>query len=1101
MSIRAPRRPGDPLPPGTLGRALAQVLILLGLLGIVFTGLAALVYVDRLANLGVVWGTQQTPIAGTQRNPLGVNVFLEKEADPANVRRTLRIAHDGGFTLIRQGFFWNDIEIAGKGDFVDRRSGPPHSAWDKYDYIVDQARAFNLDILARLDAPPDWAALCPGPGGHSAPARISDYADFVAAVVSRYRGKIRYFQIWNEPNLEGEWASKVGGRCVRQPNAVEYTALLKAAYQAAHAANPDAVVLMAPLAQTIETGPANLSDLLYLQEMYDAGARPYFDIASVMAYGLSYPPDDRRADPQHINFARPVLTRAIMERNGDGAKGIWSLEYGWISLPADWATNPANKPGIWGNTDEDTQASYLLDGYRRARAEWPWMGPLFVWHMRDPAPLPHEPQPYFGILNADWSPRPAYVALQRYSRRFPVADTGAGTPENPAFTTAGAWEQTPGAGGPLYTATALSSAGTLTFEGSAVDLVFAAGPAPAGVAVLLDGAPPSGWPVDGAGQGIATVPAAGGSGERIAPAPGWPAPPGRPALRLPVAAGLTPARHTLTIRPADGTAPLALLGYVVGRQDARDWMLTLGYTLLTGLALWLGVRSTFRLVALPRLVRQTMAQPGPAGESARAGVTVAAMALVLAAYYLLPWEKAALVPLAAWVLLAAWRPDLALAVTMATIPFFSAPRTLFAWSFPLSETCLWTILFAWGLHRAGHAWAARRGQGARFPGVDPLPIAPAPPGAVAWRERLRLLLQRDLFGAPAVALLVAGTISLLTVANPDYLKSSLHAYRWVIVEPVLLYFLVTEIRPERHQALRLADGLIAGAAIAAAIAVADGLLNTLGHTLQVQGVVRYQGLFTDPNNLGLFLGRSLAFTVPLALHLPRAAEQGRRRAYALATLLLIPALLLSYSRGAWLAVAVALGVVLWMAGGRPARIFAAGLVVVAGGLLLAAEAHLLPERIFHTGSGLIRLDLWKTALTMVRDHPIFGIGLDQFLNQHQGPYLDPAHLEEYWLSHPHNLVLDWWLSLGIIGVLLAGWIAIRYGRGALTLVRHADPWAAAMAQAGLAGMLAVLVHGLVDNSYFLQDLALTFWLFCALLQIIWRQAPAPPDGETGFRRP
>jgi putative inorganic carbon (hco3(-)) transporter len=169
------------------------------------------------------------------------------------------------------------------------------------------------------------------------------------------------------------------------------------------------------------------------------------------------------------------------------------------------------------------------------------------------------------------------------------------------------------------------------------------------------------------------------------------------------------------------------------------------------------------------------------------------------------------------------------------------------------------------------------------------------------------------------------------------------------------------------------------------------------------------------------------------------------------------------------------------------------------GLLAAAALGLLPERIVHQGSGLIRIDLWKSALAMLRDHPVFGVGLDQFLNQYQGVYIAPTNQRERWLSHPHNIVLDWWLSLGIMGVLLAGWIGVRAVRGALALTRRTDVRVGALARAALAGLVAVLAHGLIDNSYFLQDLALTVWLFCALLQIMWQQAPAPAPAASAER--
>ncbi|MDQ2807434.1 MAG: cellulase family glycosylhydrolase, partial [Chloroflexota bacterium] len=531
-------RRNAPPPPPTVAALLRLPILLILLIGVLGSAVA-LAYTDRLVNRGVVWGAAQTPIPAAAGNPLGVNLFLEKEADQ-DVRHTLRVARDGGFRWIRQGFPWNDLEIAGKGDFTDRRdkNAPPKSAWDKYDFIVDQAAAYGLTLVVRLDAPPDWARLCPV--SHSAPAHNSDYADFVSAVVSRYRGKVRYFQIWNEPNLEGEWAGKLDGQCVRHPNAAEYSALLKAAYQAAHAANPDVVILMAPLAQTVETGPANLSDLLYLQGMYDAGAKPYFDVANVMAYGLGQGPDDRRAEPERINFARPVLTREIMTRNGDGGKAVWASEVGWMSLPPDWT----GKPGIWGTVAEATQADYLVGAFQRARAEWPWMGPLFVWHLRDPTPLDREPQPYFGILNADWTARPAFTALQRYARRFPIADTGAGRADDPALTTAGSWQHAVLGGQPVYTATDPTASATLAFQGTGVDLLFVPGSEATRVQLTIDGAPPPGWPRDPTGQAVVFIPARGSAADRVQPDPTWPAPPGESALRVRVAAGLPFGPHT-----------------------------------------------------------------------------------------------------------------------------------------------------------------------------------------------------------------------------------------------------------------------------------------------------------------------------------------------------------------------------------------------------------------------------------------------------------------------------------------------------------------------------------------------------------------------------
>ncbi|MCA9981389.1 MAG: cellulase family glycosylhydrolase, partial [Anaerolineales bacterium] len=132
----------------------------------------------------------------------GVNSFLEDEALPEVREQSLQYAYNAGFRFIRQQFRWEDIEIHGKGDFVDRRNIPEGvSAWEKYDNIVDLAEQNDIEIIARLDKPPAWSrALPPEEAGFFAPPDdFNDFGDFVTAVAERYKGRITYYQIWNEP--------------------------------------------------------------------------------------------------------------------------------------------------------------------------------------------------------------------------------------------------------------------------------------------------------------------------------------------------------------------------------------------------------------------------------------------------------------------------------------------------------------------------------------------------------------------------------------------------------------------------------------------------------------------------------------------------------------------------------------------------------------------------------------------------------------------------------------------------------------------------------------------------------------------------------------
>jgi len=348
-------------------------------------------------------------IANASVNPLGINTFLQQEVEVAKRERALQMIHDAGFRWIRQEFPWEDIEIHGKGDFEDRRWEPYRSAWEKYDNIVDLAERYEIEIIARLSTPPKWtraennefSSLWP-------PDNYADYGDFVYAVVSRYRGRIHYYQIWNEPNLVREWG---------QVSAAEYVELLKVAYTRAKEADPDCVILAGALSATIELDDEEwgkgVNDFIYLQQMYDAGAAPYFDILSVQGYGLFSGPTDRRMRPRVLNFSRPLYVREIMVDNGDAHKPVWISEL-------DWSPVPESIPPVYGRYDEETRARYVVQAYDRMREEWPWMGVACFWFFKLADESARDrPEYYFRMVEPDFTPLPVYNVVKDYAASLP----------------------------------------------------------------------------------------------------------------------------------------------------------------------------------------------------------------------------------------------------------------------------------------------------------------------------------------------------------------------------------------------------------------------------------------------------------------------------------------------------------------------------------------------------------------------------------------------------------------------------------------------------------------------------------------------------------
>lgn len=420
---------------------------------------------------------QESAIPLSDVNPYGVNVFLHKEVDSWKKEKTLDMAVDMGAGWIKQQFPWAEIEFS-KGNYYDTKNN--QSAWAKFDTIVDLAQQRGLRIIARLDSTPEWArtddsmspavrdALSGNAKVPPAPGHVIDFADFVSTFVSRYHGRVAAIQIWNEPNLHDEWPTGV--------DAKSYVNLLSAGYLAAKHADPNVIVLAAPLATNKETLAfnGNLNELDYLQAMYYAGARPFFDVMSANAYGKDSPPEDPPSRDK-LNFRRVELLRKVMERNDDSNKAIWFNEYGWNASPA--SMSPQDLP--WGRVTPEQQADYTVRGIEYARQYWPWAGVFTIWYLRQVGDIPQtKSEYYFSMVNPEFVPQPVYSAVQQAANsQGTVATPGDWGPLSSPIQAGAAWSigLSSAAPGGLYvapTSTTLKDQDGIhfTFEGTDLSL-------------------------------------------------------------------------------------------------------------------------------------------------------------------------------------------------------------------------------------------------------------------------------------------------------------------------------------------------------------------------------------------------------------------------------------------------------------------------------------------------------------------------------------------------------------------------------------------------------------------------------------------------------
>jgi hypothetical protein len=333
----------------------------------------------------------------------GMQVFVWW-SDGVIVERDVRLVADAGFGWIKQNVGWRDVE---KFEGLD----PQDWDWALADRVVETAEKFGLNVLLRLDRQPLWA----GKHSNGPPQNLDDFGRFCGAMADRYRGRVRAYQVWNEPNLAREWAR-------RRPNPAEYVELLKTCYVAIKAIDPEAIVISAGLAPTGTDNDEAMPDDTFLRGMYEAGASPYFDMLGLHAPGYKAPPElspeEAASNPQYggqraFAFRHVEDMRAMMAAYGDGDKQIAIVEFGWTSDPREASDYH------WHAVTEEDKAEYLVRAFQYARDNWsPWVGLMVVVYIADPTWTPDHEQYWWAITEPSWElkVRPAYEALREMEK-------------------------------------------------------------------------------------------------------------------------------------------------------------------------------------------------------------------------------------------------------------------------------------------------------------------------------------------------------------------------------------------------------------------------------------------------------------------------------------------------------------------------------------------------------------------------------------------------------------------------------------------------------------------------------------------------------------
>ena len=303
---------------------------------------------------------------------------------PADRERTLRLAKELGVQWLGVQVAWQDFQ------------GDPQREvdWRFLDEAVHEASSQGFKLMLSVTKAPTWAR---GAG------RPVAYGNFVAALLSRYKGQVQAIEVENEPNLATEW----GGRC----DPVAYVAVLQEAYRRIKAIDPAVVVISAGLTPTgVNNGNTALDDVGFLSQVKAAGGLQFCDAVGVHASGFNNPPEAQpnsrcAENPRFGCHASFYILRYRELQAVAGGKPLWVTECGYAST-----RDP--QPGYEYARDnrEDALGDYLAATLKLMRADG--VGACFWWNLNSAPLAPGSEQAAFGLLDQNWSPRAHYHRLK-----------------------------------------------------------------------------------------------------------------------------------------------------------------------------------------------------------------------------------------------------------------------------------------------------------------------------------------------------------------------------------------------------------------------------------------------------------------------------------------------------------------------------------------------------------------------------------------------------------------------------------------------------------------------------------------------------------------
>ena len=324
-----------------------------------------------------------------------------------------------------------------------------------------------------------------------------------------------------------------------------------------------------------------------------------------------------------------------------------------------------------------------------------------------------------------------------------------------------------------------------------------------------------------------------------------------------------------------------------------------------------------------------------------------------------------------------------------------------------------------------------------------------------------------------ILVLVIATIAVFISSNQTAAMGIWKAY---FIEPIMFYILFVNIIRTKDQIKKVFWALGIGAFFVSIFGIYQWFTGYgIPNPYWINVDHRITSFFEYPNAVGLLLAPIAVLFLGLC-----ASEEDKIKKiiYGFLAVLFIVAIVLAKSQGAVAGVfagAVLIG--LWLKNLRRLTVYFlifCGLVFF---LLPNVRQEINHQVSFNTSSGQERIALWKASASFLKDNIVFGAGLSAFQEKIK-PYKLPQQQFDY--MYPHNFVLNFWVELGLAGLLVFIWLIIDFFRRCAKILQTEKTLGIIL----IGVMAAILIHGLVDVPYFKNDLAVLWWMFFGVVGAI-----------------